>query len=85
MEPQSDFPLITQCLTEVVEQISSVPNIPTISDGQTVAQQLQQITQSLAQQGDRMTTILNTITTLQAEVGTIKDSIANLDLRLDAR
>ena len=90
--PQPDFQLLTQSLTTVVEQISLVPNIPTVSDGQTIAQQLRQITQSLARQGEQIarqgeqiTTILNTTTTLQAEVGTIKASIANLDLRLDAR
>ena len=97
--PQPDFQLLTQSLTTFVEQILLVPNIPTVGDGQTIAQQLRQITQLLNQhtqllnqhtqllnqQGEQITTMLNTITTLQAEVGTIKDSIANLDLRLDAR
>jgi hypothetical protein len=90
--PQPDFQLLTQCLTAAIGQISLVPNIPTLSDGQTIAQQLRQITQSLDRQGEQMTrlgeqitrqgeqitTILNTTTTLQAEIGTI-------NLRLDAR
>ena len=51
--PQLDFQKLTPSLTSAVDQISLVPNIPTLSDGQAITEQLRHITQQLVQQGEQ--------------------------------
>ena len=96
---QPDFQQLTQCLAGAANQISLVPNLPAVNDGQAILAQLGHITQQLANQGQQITTVLDAVATLQADVTTLKadvailktdvnmlrGDIASINTRLDAR
>ena len=82
---QPDFQRLTQSLTSAVNQIALIPNLPTVSDSQTIVAQLQNITQQLAQQGEQLAQQREQSTTILNAVNIIRDDIADINIRLDAR
>lgn len=83
--PQPNFSKLTQSLNNAVDQIALISNIPTVSDGQTIAAQLEQISQRLVRQGEQITTVLTEIIIVRNGVVILRDHVASINTRLNAR
>lgn len=78
LPPQPNFRQLEQYLASAGREVSLIPNVFAIDEGQTTTNQLQQILTKLAQQFEQIAEIKTSVTTLRDEVSTLRGDVTTL-------